>query len=196
MSRSMYDMKGFSQFFKEEMQLEKKSIFHVDLVRQLGGRSFGKGLFKVFRQEDLKYWTDNMLEVFPGLRNKFSLFGFDWLGRCFAVDEDPQSSNNGNVIMLVVDDINVYEIPCSAEQMLNELFSQNPEALLEVTLYDEWLQKNPPVVYEDCAGPQVPSFLNGSFELSNMARINMDVYWSVTAYYINHVWDQTENRES
>lgn len=68
-----------------------------DFIMQLGGKSFGNGVFNSFSKDNLKKWTEIVSEAYPEFRNWFKLFGYDWLGRCFGIDL--RKNTYGNILM-------------------------------------------------------------------------------------------------
>ena len=77
----------FLEYFGEAPVLEDGAADPYDaFIDGLGGRSFGDGVFRVFERSDLERWHRVVSGCFTKLRGEFNLIGYDWMGRCFAVD--------------------------------------------------------------------------------------------------------------
>ncbi len=67
---------------------------------QFAGAVFGDGLYRLHRAEQVAYWNAIVGDAFPTFRQKFVCFGWDWLGRQFAVDIRRGLSDRGPILML------------------------------------------------------------------------------------------------
>ena len=76
---------NFLNFFNKSVPYDIYGSEYRTFVIAFGGMQFGNGLFNVFDKGDLRYWEKNIVQKFPDYKGKFELFGYDWLGRCFAV---------------------------------------------------------------------------------------------------------------
>ena len=172
--------KPFLRYFNEEIKTIYTGDLYADFISQLGGQSFGNGLFRSFSGENIAAWTKTVEEAYPDFKNLFRLFGFDWLGRCFAIDL--RDGTQGNVLLFEIGTGYVLQIPCTLENFLNKEIPQNADACLAWSFFLRWQEySNEPVEYGDCIGYKIPLFLGGEDNLLNLEKSDMDVYWGVMA---------------
>lgn len=179
------DLKAFFEFFGiRPEKLPPKDDLYDCVIEGLGGRSFGNGQFKVFRKEDLAKWHDIVAYYFTKLNGAFRLLGYNWSGRCYAID-DQQPDGNGQVVILDVATLKIFFTESDLLAFLNREIPQHPDACLESGWYSEWLEDHEPIGLMECAGYTVPLFLGGEDSFSNMEPVDMEVYWDMTTqlYY-------------
>lgn len=178
----------FAQYFGIEPLPDAGCRDPLELfMRQFGGRSFGNGLFKVFGDADLEKWHGIAASCFPALRGRFKLFGYDWLGRCFAVDLNEAHENE--VLLLEIGTLEILGIGKDILGFANEEIPTMSEACLASGVYEEWLESNEPVPPLQCAGYRIPLFLGGEDELSNLEVSDMEVYWDMT----DQLWEAVKD---
>ena len=51
-----------------------------------GGETFLNGLYRIHNKNDVKKWNEILKRAFPKFKNGIQVFGYDWLGRNFALD--------------------------------------------------------------------------------------------------------------
>lgn len=130
----------FLEYFGEAPVLEDGAADPYDaFIDGLGGRSFGDGVFRVFERSDLEGWHRVVSGCFTKLRSEFNLIGYDWMGRCFAVD---QRDGDGKelVVLLEIATLDMYYIGKDVAVFLNEVMPNQSEACLGVGRYREWLE--------------------------------------------------------
>ena len=135
----------FLEYFGEAPVLEDGAADPYDaFIDGLGGRSFGDGVFRVFERSDLEGWHRVVSGCFTKLRSEFNLIGYDWMGRCFAVD---QRDGDGKelVVLLEIATLDMYYIGKDVEVLMNEVMPNQSEACLGVGRYREWLEGHAPV---------------------------------------------------
>lgn len=170
--------KNFLSYFNENLDLTYSDNPFRDFVLQLGGKTFGNGLFRSFSKENLEAWTGNVNEAYPEFEGKFILFGYDWLGRCFGIDLRKKS--RGNVLMFEIGAAEIFEIPCSFLEFLNEEIPEYSDECLAEEYFHQWTESSGKTLeYGRCAGYRIPLFLGGEDALDNLEDSDMDVYWSV-----------------
>lgn len=157
-------------------------------IDSLGGRSFGDGVFRVFERSDLERWHRVVSGCFTKLRGEFNLIGYDWMGRCFAVDQR-DGDGKGLVVLLEIATLDMYYIGKDVAAFLNEVMPNQSEACLEVGRYREWLEGHAPVGRMECAGYRIPLFLGGEDSLENMEVSDMEVYWDMT----DQLWEAVKD---
>lgn len=170
--------RGFLSYFNENIGINYTGNLFSDFILQLGGRSFGNGVFNSFSKENVQNWREIVTEAYPDFRDKFVPFGYDWLGRCFGIDL--RSSTYGNILMFEIGADDILEICCSFEVFLNKEIPEHADACLADEYYAEWLkQAGKPVTYGRCAGYKTPLFLGGEDSVGNLEDSDMEVYWSI-----------------
>lgn len=169
---------GFCEFFNVEAGLAYTDEPYQDFITQLGGTSYGNGLFNSFSVENVNYWTEMVGEAFPFVAGKFRLFGYDWLGRVFGIDL--RKGNVGNVLMFEIGTGQVLEIPSSFTDFLNSEIAYFSDACMARSFYEEWINYTGEFVsYGQCIGYKNPLFMGGNDEIENMEISDMEVYWVV-----------------
>ena len=58
----------------------------VLVISTLGGKTFNKGLYRIYSADKIMAATEMISRYFPESEDRFTVFGYDWLGRQFAVD--------------------------------------------------------------------------------------------------------------
>ncbi len=53
----------------------------------LNGKSFKNGIYRIFAKQDRKKWGKIVEEAFPKYSGLIDVFGYDWLGRIFAINK-------------------------------------------------------------------------------------------------------------
>lgn len=154
----------------------------------MGGRSFGNGIFKSFGRSDLSKWYDIVdCPLFSRLKGRFKVFGYDWRGRVFAVNQSDDDC--GNVILLNPGNLKFLYIGCPLLEFLNNEIPAYADACLDSDIYADWLASHAPVGRMECAGYRIPLFLGGEDSLENMEVSDMEVYWDMT----DQLWEAVKD---
>lgn len=156
------------------------------LLSLLGGSSFGDGVFKFFELNEVPSWNDVAGSVFTRLEGSVSVFGYDWLGRIFALDLR-NAPMKPKVVLLDIATIYIYHINKTLNRFLNEEIPSPEDPCLAENLYRRWLSVNRPVPVSMCAGYSIPLFLSGEDDFSNMEIVDMEAYWETT----RQLWQAT-----
>ena len=148
-----------------------------EIISALGGKTFCYGLYRILRCDQVRELTQAMEGVFPEFAGRIVPFGYDWLGRHFALDLGRIKEGLPQILMLEVGAGEAMQIPTSIEDFHNiELVSHADDAL-SVPFWNRWRKDNSkPLAYTDCVGYKVPLFLGGADDLSNLEIIDMSVY--------------------
>lgn len=179
-------IREFLTFFDEQSELTDSGDLYNDFIIQLGGKSFGRGLFNSFSKSNIEKWTDIVSEAFPDFKNLFKLFGYDWLGRCFGVDL--RKNSYGNILMFEIGTDDILEIPCTLEVFLDEEIPLYSDACLAMSFFEEWMDLfGKQIEYGRCAGYKIPLFLGGEDSVNNLEDNDMEVYWSVITQIKNNI---------
>ena len=170
----------FLNYFGEYKQIDYSGDLYADLIKNFGGKSFGHGLFNIFSSEEVGKWTELVTEGYPFLKNRFKIFAYDWLGRCFAIDMNEK--NYGNVLMFEIGTAQILGIPCNLEVFLNEEIPEYSDACLAKPFFEEYMEYAKKEIGKGrCAGYKIPLFLGGEDVVENLEDSDMEVYWSITS---------------
>ena len=77
-------LERFLRYFGEKDTFHYNGDLYRDFLTQFGGRSFGNGLFRVFKPEAVPEWTQTVFEAFPWVKPTYRLFAYDWFGCVMA----------------------------------------------------------------------------------------------------------------
>ena len=194
----------FSYFNK---QINKSFNGHDEVLQRIGqhangfvemfsvyeGESFGDGLYRLHEISEFSYWNDMIGRAYPEYRNKIHCFGYDWLGRHFALDQGRINENMYEVLMFEPGTGEVLEIPCNFLDFHNEEVVKYHDACLASQFFAEWQEKKPASLSPiECVGYKVPLFLDGEDMLENLEVSNMDVYWEFIIEVLAKVRDLPE----
>lgn len=154
------------------------------LFDELAAASFGGGLYRVHTPDLARLWTEKVGELFPEFTNRVVCFACDWLGRQFALDRQRRDGRRYLVTLLDPATGDAFEIPATIATFHTDELVQNGDAALALGFYADWREASGDddflELYE-CVGFGVPLFLGGPDTVSNLARIGMDVYWTIAA---------------
>ena len=170
----------FLTFFDVKKTIAYNADTYRTFVTELGGISYGEGLFTSFADTDIEKWTSIAEGAYPGLKGHIKPFGHDWLGRTFVVDL--REARKGQILMLEIGTGMALEIPCTLELFLDEEIILNSDACLANSFYEGWRSLgNPAPKYGECVGYKIPLFLGGSDDVTNLEISDMEVYWGITS---------------
>lgn len=148
------------------------------LLDQIAGATFDGGLFRIHNKGSFYYWTRLVFEYFKKYKGKSYVFGFDWMGRQFALTE---SVNKTIILMLDPATAEVFELEASIEEFFNIDLVEGKEDLLEEKKFLK--VKNNTVEnlrFDHCIGFVKPLFLGGKDEVANLEDSDMEVYWELS----------------
>lgn len=146
------------------------------------GKTFLDGMYRTFKSSEIDKWNAIVGDSFPLYKGKFTVFGYDWLGRVFAIN-----NINGTVLLFEPGTGEVLDIPATFEDFHNIELVEYHEDSLASRFFESWQKENVGCVLErtDCVGYKVPLFLNGNDTLDNLEVSNMEVYWEIMMPLIN-----------
>jgi hypothetical protein len=156
-----------------------------NLIDRFGGTSFEGGLYRVIRALDVSEWNDRIARAFPEFGGRITCFGFDWLGRVFAIDPKRSEQGQPGVVMFEPGTGKALEIPCAIGTFHDEELMKYGDAALAIDFYTRWLENGGAAPqYGECIGYRKPLFLGGADELSNLETSDVDVYWHIIGQLI------------
>lgn len=155
------------------------------LIERFGGASFEHGIYRVVRASEVHEWNTRAAIPFPEFGGSITCFGFDWLGRVFAVDRRRCERGQPGVVMFEPGTGEALEIPCDIASFHDEELIEFRDAALASNFQDRWLASGGAAPrYGQCIGYRKPLFLGGADDLSNLELFDIDVYWHLTAQLI------------
>jgi hypothetical protein len=156
-----------------------------ELIIRFGGCSFERGLYRVIRAADLKEWSARVALAFPQFADRTTCFGYDWLGRVFAVDAQRQERGHPGVVMLEPGTGKVLIIPSNIQTFHDEELIKFGDAALAIDFHDRWLAVGgAEPAFTQCVGYKTPLFLGGADEIENLQVADLDVYWHLMGQLI------------
>jgi len=177
----------FNQFYKKfkitqnigntDVELKDTNEDFRNSIKEIGGKTFNNGLYRVYRGDQLKKATDSMIEVFPELNRRIICFAYDWLGRHFAIDFARQKNNNPLILLLEPGAGESMQIPVSIIDFHNDELVNYTNDALAIDFFEEWFGKNNKEIKpHKCIGYKIPLFLGGTDTIDNLELIDIDVY--------------------
>ena len=147
-----------------------------------GGETFLNGLYRIHNKNDVKKWNEILKRAFPKFKNGIQVFGYDWLGRNFALDTQRD--------VVLIYEPGTGEILNTGENFVNFHDSEIPQyhdACLASEFFNEWFEANGNFVlpHNKCVGYKVPLFLNGEDDIENLEVSDMEVYWEIMMPLMN-----------
>lgn len=149
-----------------------------DLIRCFGGTSFNQGIYRIVGAGDVGIWQERTAVAFPHFSKRVTVFGFDWLGRAFALNPERDINGHPGVVMLEPGTGDVLEIPCNIQSFHNDELINFRDAALAGPFFDDWLAAGGvQPKYNQCIGYKIPLFLGGEDGVENLQVSDIDVYW-------------------
>lgn len=163
----------------------------VQFLCKYAGASFNRGLYRILSSDNIDKWTRIVTAAFPQYKDKIFCFGYDWLGRQFAL----KHSDTAHVLMFDIDTGEVLEIPVGFNNFHDiELVEYGDDAVAE-SAFREWTaNQEDPLGYSECVSFKIPLHLGGRDTLSNRERIDLQVHWELGAQVLDQLKPLKEGR--
>lgn len=146
-----------------------------------GGRTFAGGVYRAHSESSAGDADRLVGEGFDAWSGRIRCFGYDWLGRQFAVEADDQPQAGTRVLMFEPGTGEVLVIPVGFSQFHDEELVDFTNDALAANFFAEWLRaggaRPSP---SECVGYRVPLFLGGKDVVGNLETTEMSVYWDLT----------------
>jgi Domain of unknown function (DUF1851) len=155
---------------------------YPELAGRFAGCSFENGIYRLHDAGTGPRAEAWVAESFPRFASRACPFGYDWLGRQFAVDSGRLERGEPLVLLFEPGTGDVLEIPFSFASFHDQLDELRQPALAE-SFFVGWAQANPemlPLDVNQCVGYKVPLFLGGKDTLENLEVIDLEVYWTIS----------------
>ena len=179
------------QNFEREYRLTERgvnpSINGPEILRPLlsayGGSTFEGGLYRIHDAASSATILEAVEEAFPKLHKPVICFGFDWLGRQFALDPTRGTPGDPEVLLLEPGTGEALEVPVTFSAFHDFGLSEFRDACLLPDFFSEWnaIVDNKEPAFNECVGYTLPLFLGGEDIVTNLELTNMDVYWAITS---------------
>jgi hypothetical protein len=157
-------------------------IGFAEFMAEFGGATFCGGLYRVHDAASADVATRLVRDAFPEHADHVRAFGYDWLGRQFALHPRRRQDGQPLVLMLEPGTGDALEVPATFVAFHDEEMVEYADAVLAIHFFDEWRAANPaavPLARDACAGYRVPLFLGGADTVDNLEVSDVDVYWTV-----------------
>ena len=149
----------------------------IAVIDVLGGKTFNNGLYRVFKGNQVHSVKKDMERFFPEFVKRIVPFGYDWLGRHFAIDLARKEGGKPQVLILEVGAGEAMEIPATICNFHNMELVQSADDALALPFYRKWRHEYSTALSpNECVGYKVPLFLGGKDDISNLEVIDMSVY--------------------
>jgi hypothetical protein len=155
---------------------------YPEFAVEFGGASFAGGLYRVHDTKTGPRALASLAEDFPEFAARARPFGYDWLGRHFAVDFDRVDSGLPQVLLLEPGTGDALEIPTSFAAFHDEELVDYTDAALAADFFESWSRLHPnslPLARNLCIGYRDPLFLGGKDVVTNLELSDLEVYWSI-----------------
>jgi len=151
-----------------------------ELFARFSGCSFCSGLYRILTPATAEQWEALVTDPFPNYAGRLSCFGYDWLGRGFAVDSRRREKDGAGVLMFEPGTGKALQIPCGVRGFHDDELYRDREPALSAGFHAEWIKRGGAVPNRgQCVGYKRPLFLGGGDEVENLELIDIDVYWTV-----------------
>jgi hypothetical protein len=149
-------------------------------LREFGGSSFRGGLYRTVSFASLTLWDQRIATAYPDYEGRVTCFAYDWLGRAFALDWNRLEAAEPGVLMFELGTGYALQVPRNLESFHELELTDFAEQALALSFFEHWLDSGGRAPAQDeCIGYRKPLFLGGEDELSNLERVDLDVYWHV-----------------
>jgi hypothetical protein len=156
-----------------------------DFFAQFGGASFKGGLYRVVHPADATSWRERILLAFPDFAQRSTCFGFDWLGRAFALDAIRSHEGKPAVLLLDPGFEEVLEVPANLATFHDQTLLEEHDAAVASSFYELWTASGGAApAFDQCVGYKKPCFLGGVDGVENVELSDLEVYWHLMGQLI------------
>lgn len=161
-------------------RLLSKASSTLEFFSKFEGCTFSHGLYRVHSLSEIEKWTRIVEKAFPQFKGIIQCFGYDWLGRQFALDSSRYLNDEPLVLMFDICNGKALKIPVSFQAFHNLEMVDYSNDVLESDLFLEWKSYiRDEIQPNQCVGCKVPLFLNGEDDIENFEILDIEVYWEV-----------------
>lgn len=158
------------------MKCEKEIESVDEFFKLVNGASFLNGLYRVFEATEVDKWNKIVGEAFPQAKDMVRVFGYDWMGRIFAVNKA-----QGNTVMLEPGTGEILSVPANVVDFHDVEIAEYPGDSLASGFFEKWyeLSGHYQLKHNECVGYKIPLFLGGKDNVENLEASDMEVYWEI-----------------
>jgi Domain of unknown function (DUF1851) len=184
---------SFQNFFFVSQKVDSVSGLKISEIDYLGkeqganeffnlyeGCTFNNGLYRIHSIDKVNYWNSIVAEIFPNFKECIDCFGYDWLGRQFAVEKRLVSQSESPILIFDVGANLSLRVPHS---FYNFHEIETVEYCNDVFYSDFFLQAkgliDTDLPYDKCFYCETPIFLQGEYCIDNLKVMSMEVYWHI-----------------
>lgn len=166
---------GSEYFLSHHNRVVPKPI--RELLENEGGMSFDSGLYRLHTISSSAYWTEIASKYFSKYQDCFCCFGFDWLGRQYAMD-----LKDWNLIYLFDPSTGeAFELEQSLVDFHNDDLVNYRDETLSSKEFEKWLlEAKKPLRFDQCVGFKVSLFLGGIDRFENYELADLEVHWELS----------------
>ena len=169
-------------------KLLSKARSAVEFFSNFEGSTFSNGLYRVHPLRGIEKWTLIIEKAFPPFKGIIKCFGYDWLGRQFALDSSRFLDGEPLVLMFDIGTGEVLKIPTSFHDFHNLEMVDYPNDVLELKFFTEWRSAVDGEIHaHQCVGYKLPLFLNGEDDIENLEITDIEVYWELFGQLLEQV---------
>jgi hypothetical protein len=152
----------------------------TEFVGRFGGVSFNHSVYRAVSSKDRDEWASRVASAFPEFRGRVACFGYDWLGRAFAIDSKRLEGGRHGVVMFERGTGQALEIPSNIERFHDSELINFRDAALAFDFYRRWRASGgAQPEHTQCVGYRRPLFLGGNDDIDNLELLDLDVYWHI-----------------
>lgn len=183
---SQYSRDASSQPPAIQSKFEIKAILKD--IYDFNHTSFSNGLFRVIDFNKIEYWKEIISKVFDIDHLQITPFGYDWLGRIFAIESN-NNTPTGQIFLFVPYSSDSFKIPSSLIDFFDQILITEREAAVEATLFSKFIHSNKinNIPIDKCASLNKPTFLGGDLTIGNMALCDIEVYWDIFGQVLDQI---------
>ncbi|MDA3644649.1 DUF1851 domain-containing protein [Saccharopolyspora indica] len=148
------------------------------LFSQLGGSTFDDGVYRVHTSESAQVIDGYVGEAFPELAGRVACFGFDWLGKQWAIDAGTGTPDDPHVLVLNPSTGEVSPFPVAYSRFHDDVLVDIKD--LGDELFGSWAAHHPeqvPLAFDECVANTIPLFAGGEDSWENLSKQNLQVVW-------------------
>jgi Domain of unknown function (DUF1851) len=159
------------------------------LLSEYGGSTIDNGLFRLHNFGSSYYWTQKCCQFFEFNSEKLHCFGFDWMGKNYALDRIDSSK----IYMFDYEEGEYYTLEQSLLGFLNVDLVEHKEDTLSVEIFEKLNKKEKTsLTFDKCFSFKTPLFLGGEEVIDNYKLANMEVSWELNFQLLAKIKDLPE----
>lgn len=71
----------------------------IEFLGKFAGDTFSGGLYRIHNLDEIEKWDDIITEGYAEFKGRIHCFGYDWLGRQFAIDKKRMKNDKPLILM-------------------------------------------------------------------------------------------------